>query len=184
MTRLPGGQDHWVTVTRLASVDDAEELTSVLRANREFLAPWDPARAESYFTVEAQRAILKRALEDHARETMIPLVITGPGERVAGRLNINGITRGALQSATIGYWVGQSHNGRGLATSAVSEAIKIAFSQLGLHRLQAETLLHNTRSQRVLIRNGFQPFGIAPKYLKIGGSWQDHVLFHLLNPRA
>jgi [ribosomal protein S5]-alanine N-acetyltransferase len=64
----------------------------------------------------------------------------------------------------------------------VADAVGIAFGQLGLHRLQAATLLHNARSQRVLRRNGFRPFAIAPDYLKIADQWQDHVLFHLVNP--
>lgn len=77
-----------------------------------------------------------------------------------------------------------SHNGRGLASAAVADAVRVAFDELRLHRLQAETLLHNTASQRVLAWNGFQPFGIAPSYLKIAGRWQDHILFHLFNPAA
>lgn len=38
-------------VARLALLEDAEELTALLVSNREFLAPWDPARAEEFFTV-------------------------------------------------------------------------------------------------------------------------------------
>jgi [ribosomal protein S5]-alanine N-acetyltransferase len=63
----------------------------------------------------------------------------------------------------------------------VADVIAIAFERLGLHRLQAETLLHNVASQRVLARNGFKPFAIAPAYLSIAGQWQDHILFYLLN---
>jgi [ribosomal protein S5]-alanine N-acetyltransferase len=73
-------------------------------------------------------------------------------------------------------------HGRGLATAAVADGIGVAFAQLGLHRLQAGTLLRNARSQRVLVRNGFRPFAIAPDYLKIAGQRQDHILFHLFNP--
>lgn len=76
----------------------------------------------------------------------------------------------------------KSHNGRGVASIALSEAVAIAFKQLRLHRFQAETLLHNTRSQRVLDCNGFRPFAVAPAYLKIAGRWQDHIMFHLFNP--
>jgi ribosomal-protein-alanine N-acetyltransferase len=171
-----------MAVTRLLSISDAEELASVLSANREFLAPWDPIRSDDYFTAEAQRAGLESALEAYAREAMVPLAIVDEGGQLIGRVNINGITRGALQAAAIGFWVSQSHNGRGFASTAVAEAIAIAFKQLSLHRLQAETLLHNTRSQRVLDRNGFQPFAVAPAYLKIAGRWQDHIMFHLFNP--
>jgi len=35
-------------------------------------------------------------------------------------------------------------------------------------------------SQRVLTGNGFERIGIAPKYLRIAGEWQDHILFQLL----
>ena len=168
-------------VTRIVSADDAAPLAATPRENRAFLAPWEPLRSENYFTVEAQRAALERALDAYARESMVPLVIVDNGQ-IAGRITINGITRGAFQSASIGYWVSQQHNGRGLATAAVADAMTIAFGELGLHRLQAETLLHNTASQRVLTRNGFRPFGIAPAYLKIAGKWQDHVLFHAFNP--
>jgi ribosomal-protein-alanine N-acetyltransferase len=170
-----------VTVTRLVSADDAEELVSVLHENRDFLAPWEPLHGDAYFTTEGQRAGLQRALEAYTRQAMVPLAIVDDGH-LAGRININDITRGAFQSATIGYWVSQSRGGRGLATAAVADAVDIAFKQLGLHRLQAGTLLHNARSQRVLTGNGFQPFAIAPAYLKIAGRWQDHILFHLLNP--
>ena len=49
--------------------------------------------------------------------------------------------------------------------------------QLGLHRIQAATLLHNAASQRILNKSGFTQIGLAPLYLKIAGQWQDHLLF-------
>jgi ribosomal-protein-alanine N-acetyltransferase len=56
-----------------------------------------------------------------------------------------------------------------------------SFDTLGLHRLEAGTLVRNVRSQRVLEKNGFVRFGLAPRFLRIAGQWQDHVLFQLLN---
>lgn len=168
-------------VTRLVSENDAQALTALLVANREFLAPWEPDRQDSYFTVARQREIISRQLADYGREVTVPLVITDEDGSVAGRITMNGVTRGAFQSATIGYWVSRDRNGRGLATAAVADVIACAFRELGLHRLQAETLLHNTASQRVLSQNGFRPFAIAPSYLKIAGRWQDHIMFHLLS---
>lgn len=88
--------------------------------------------------------------------------------------------RGPFQSCSLGYWVSAADNGRGLATAAVRGIIGTAFSELGLHRIQAATLLHNTGSQRVLERNGFVRIGVAPRYLRIAGRWQHHVLFQLV----
>jgi ribosomal-protein-alanine N-acetyltransferase len=81
----------------------------------------------------------------------------------------------------VGYWVSESQAGRGLASAAVADVIEAGFGRLGLHRLEASTLLHNTPSQRVLARNGFRPFAVAEAYLNIAGRWQDHILFQLLN---
>jgi ribosomal-protein-alanine N-acetyltransferase len=64
----------------------------------------------------------------------------------------------------------------------LGETIALAFGELGLHRIQAETLLSNVASQRVLDRNGFVRIGMAPTYLKIAGQWQDFILYQLINP--
>jgi ribosomal-protein-alanine N-acetyltransferase len=172
-----------MSITRLASIDDAEALEAQVRANREFLEPWEPLRDESYYTLTAQREQLSRALDSYAVGSMMPLVIVDDDDQLIGRLNINSIIRGAFQSASLGYWVAQSQNGRGVATRAVAEAVEIAFGQLDLHRLQGETLPSNVASQRVLESNGFIRYGFAPTYIKIAGQWQDNVLYQLINPR-
>jgi hypothetical protein len=48
-------------VTRLVSLADAAPLAALVRANREFLAPWFPAREDAYLTVEGQRKVLESA---------------------------------------------------------------------------------------------------------------------------
>lgn len=178
----PRNLERTITITRVLSIDDADEMLAVLAANREFLGSSGPQRTDDFFTLDAQRDELERALEAHAREVMVPLAILDEQGEIVGRININNITRGAAQSATVGFWVGRPHNGRGFASAALADAIEIVFNQLHLHRLQADTRLENAASQRVLARNGFHPFAIAPSYLKIAGRWRDIIMFHLINP--
>jgi len=166
-----------VAATRLLRLDDVEELTALLQQNREFLAPWDPVRPDEFFTVARQLQLARTLLTAYDGGTLVPLVILTKEGGLAGRLNINGIVRGAFESAALGYWVSEAANGAGLATAAVAEAVHLARNELGLHRLQAETLEHNVASQRVLEKNGFSRYGLAPKYLKIAGQWQDHIMF-------
>lgn len=173
-----------LVTTRLITLGDAPAIAGLVTASREFLAPWEPARDESYFTVEGQRATIEAALAKHEAGVMLPHAILNDEGRVAGRININDIVHGAFENGNLGYWVSAAEGGRGLATAAVRELIDVAFGQLGLHRIQAGTLLHNVRSQRVLERNGFIRFGMAPAYLRIGGQWQDHCLYQLINPAA
>lgn len=163
------------------SVDDVPALTEELRRNREFLAPFEPTRDDHYFTEDGQMAVVRAALRQHAAGLTAPYVIHDDG-RLAGRITLSEIVRGPLQSCSLGYWIAESQNGRGLASSAVHDVLELAFGELHLHRVQAGTLLHNLRSQRVLERNGFVRIGIAPQMLRIAGRWQDHVLFQALAP--
>ncbi len=170
-----------VAATRLITVDDAPVIAELQQANREFLAPWSPERAPAHFTATGQRRAIVDALASHAKGTVLPHVILSDGD-VVGRVTLSDITHGTFSSCHMGYWLSESHNGRGLATAAVAEMVDIAFGQLRLHRVEAGTIPRNVRSQAVLQRNGFVPFGVAPAYLKIAGEWQDHVLFQRLNP--
>jgi [ribosomal protein S5]-alanine N-acetyltransferase len=164
---------------RPASIGDAAELSALYRANREFLAPWEPIRPDDFFTTDGQRQRLASADTELRDGTGLRCVIEEDG-RIVGRITLSGIERGAAQSADLGYWVAQDANGRGIATTAVALMIDIAFGDLRLHRVQAGTLLHNEASQKVLIRNGFERIGIARAYLNIAGFWQDHLLFQRL----
>ena len=177
-----GPQPGTASATRLISLDDAPVLAGLLRDNRDFMAPFEPARAEGYFTDSGQLALIRDLLARHEQGQTLPHVILDEDGSVVGRITLNEIVRGPLQSCSLGYWVAASANGRGLATAAVRDIVRVAFEDLGLHRIQAGTLPDNVRSQRVLERNGFVRFGLAPAYLRIAGRWQDHVLFQLLNP--
>ncbi|NES16504.1 MULTISPECIES: GNAT family N-acetyltransferase [Micromonospora] len=171
-------------ITRLITPEDAPALAELLRVNREFLAPWEPVRSEDYFTAGGQHAVIRGDLQQYELGSKLPHVILDDVGRVIGRITLSGIVRGPFQSCALGYWVSAGHNGRGFATRAVGEIVRVAFEELGLHRVQAETLLHNGGSQWVLRRNGFVPFGIAPEYLHIAGRWQDHVMYQVVRAAA
>jgi ribosomal-protein-alanine N-acetyltransferase len=169
-----------VATIRLVRVEDAPRLAQLQVDGREFFAPWSPERADGYFSVEGQVAAIRRSLDDHDRGDASPQAILDEDGDVVGLINLTGIVRGPFQSGNVGYWVAPEANGRGYATDAVRALAALSFGDLGLHRLQAGTLRHNVRSQRVLMRAGFRHFGTAPRYLKIAGTWQDHDLFQLL----
>jgi ribosomal-protein-alanine N-acetyltransferase len=158
---------------------DAEVLTEVLRANREFLAPFVPTRGDAFFTVAAQQRRIADMLERRTADRGYAFAVLAGG-RLAGTLELSNVSRGPFESATLGYWVAREFNGRGLATAAVGAVVTEAFGPLGLHRVEAGTLVDNRASQRVLEKNGFTPIGLAPRYLCIAGEWRDHALFQRL----
>jgi ribosomal-protein-alanine N-acetyltransferase len=103
-------------------------------------------------------------------------VIVGPDGGLVGRANIQNIIRGTMQGGTLGYWVDRDHLRRGLARASV-EFLEERALELGLHRLEAGTMVENVPSQRVLESAGYERYGLAPRLLYLNGAWRDHVLF-------
>ncbi|WP_329166154.1 GNAT family N-acetyltransferase [Streptomyces sp. NBC_01387] len=163
---------------RSAALSDAEPLAAAYRRNREHLRPWEPDRPESFFTGAGQLDRLRSTLADRDAGRVLPWVMeeTTSG-RLVGTITLNSIALGPFRSATLGYWVDAGCTGRGVASGAVEEMCRVARDELGLHRVEAGTLLDNVASQRVLTRCGFEPYGVAPRYLHINGEWRDHRLF-------
>lgn len=161
---------------RILRASDAEALCAAYLRNREHLAPWEPLRAEEFFTADGQMVSVQSKLALFIAGSDIPWVLTD-GAAIVGLMTLSGIVRGPFLSAHLGYWVDKDYNGRGIGSAAVAFAVEAARVELGLHRLQAATLQHNAASQTILKRAGFTEIGVAPAYLNIAGDWQDHILF-------
>jgi ribosomal-protein-alanine N-acetyltransferase len=154
---------------------DAPAMAAAYRRNEEHLAPTDPDRPDGWFTDEAQMEMVARHVRDAEDGKAYSYVVTY-GDEVVGRVALVNIVRGPLQSATLSYWVDVEHQGRGLARE-MSEHAAAEARRIGLHRLEAGTMLDNVGSQIVLKRAGFTDIGVAERLLWIRGEWRDHRLF-------
>ncbi|NKZ03663.1 GNAT family N-acetyltransferase [Actinomadura latina] len=166
---------------RVVQMADAEAFAALYRENREYLRPWEPERDESYFTVDGQRDNLHDLIGAYAVEEMWPGAVLVDGE-IAGRITLNNVLRGPLQSCFVGYWVARAHAGHGVATEALRQALDVAFGALRLHRVEAFTRVDNLASQRVLLNNGFAAVGTARRHIHLDGRWHDERLFECLAP--
>lgn len=170
-------------VLRPVTEQDAEALVVAVLRNRDHLKRWEPRRPEEFYTLPGQAERLKSLLDQQARGQAVAWVMAD-GDQIVGRMTLNNIVRGPWLSADVGYWMDTGYTGRGLATRAVVEVLRMADQELGLHRLAAGTLVDNVASQSVLRKVGFEQYGAAPRYLEIDGRWQDHYLFQrILNDR-
>lgn len=157
---------------------DWRQVAAAYLRNREHLAPWDPDRPESFWSDHGQETDVARQVAAAAEGKTFSYLMTR-GEQVVGRGMLTNIVRAHMQSAVVGYWIDHEHQGRGLATAFTARLVEEA-KELGLHRLEAGTMVDNVASQRVLERSGFTRIGIAEGLLFIQGTWQDHVLYQRL----
>ncbi|WP_377846273.1 GNAT family N-acetyltransferase [Bosea sp. UC22_33] len=156
---------------------------AVLRMeSREFLTPWEPTWNEDDLMRASFRLRAKRAAREISTDEAYSLFIfETETETLLGGLTLGLIRRGVAQACTLGYWMGRRHSGRGHMTEAVRGAVRFAFSDLALHRVEAACLPNNEPSRRLLERVGFQHEGLARAYLKINGNWADHLLYGVLS---
>src|SRR6266550_1335567 len=93
---------------------------------------------------------------------------------IVGAINLSQIIRGGFQNAYLGYYIGAPYAGKGLMTEAIRLALRYAFSELKLHRLEANIQPGNKASIALVERAGFVREGFSRRYLKISGRWRDH----------
>jgi ribosomal-protein-alanine N-acetyltransferase len=105
------------------------------------------------------------------------LVFTRTDDQLVGGVTLSAVRRGVAQMASMGYWVGEAFARRGYMTEATKSMLGFGFRQVGLHRIEAACLPNNEASKRLLLSVGFTEEGFAKSYLRINGSWRDHILF-------
>ena len=186
-------------VLRPPQPNDRAEYVRMHTVSEEHFAPWLPALSDIGATSydELFERHLARSAEGLVTGACLRLVALthGGGGRIVGCFNLNNIIRGMFLNADAGWHVSADAAGRGYATEAMSAVLTLAFLPeplpaegapqrgtlcgLGLHRVQAGVIPENVRSIRVAEKLKMRREGVARRYLRIAGSWQDHIIFAL-----
>ena len=150
-------------------------------SSKSFLVPWEPSWDASSCSRRAFIRYFKNsnylANMDRAYSFLIFKI---DDNTLLGGINVGNVRRGVAQSASLGYWVGVNHARNGYMKEALQILIPTLFIDLRLNRLEAATLEENVASRNLLKKIGFKKEGVLRNYLKINGSWRNHVLYGLL----
>ncbi len=165
---------------RPITAQDFEAWSEVRKRNGDWLLVWEPRMSTvSPDPAESRDAFVSRcAARDRERTAgtnfLFGLFVNG---RCVGEVNLNNVLRGAVQCATIGYWIDKAHAGNGYVAEAVVALTRFAFDELRLHRLEVCIIPRNTNSRRVMQKLNFREEGTAERFLEINGVWEDHVRY-------
>lgn len=167
-------------------VEDVGPLRALLRRNEEHLRPWSPLPGAgesptSLVSVAKRVADERRRWRGDDSFAFLSFLITPLGDfherKLIGRVVLNRVCRGPFDNAYLGYFVDQEYQGTGLTTEAVAAVTAFALGPAALHRVQAAVIPRNAGSRRVLVKAGYREEGLAQRYLRIAGVWEDHVLY-------
>jgi len=101
-------------------------------------------------------------------------------QRIVGSINLSQIFLSGFRNAYLGYFIGAPYAGRGYMTEAIRLMLRHAFTNLKLHRLEANIQPGNVASAALVKSAGFVLEGYSRRYLKICGRWRDHERWAIL----
>ena len=152
--------------------------------NRDFFQSFDPPRPPDFYTVNIQRRDLQRDFQDAKKMRALRFWLSLKGsDEIIGMVALNNIVFGSFCSCFLAYKLDYRFLRQRLMSEAISRVVRIAFDDLGLHRIEANIMPRNTPSLRLIEKLGFQHEGLARQYLNINGVWEDHIHMTLLNSR-
>ena len=165
LDHLPGVTEMSVSIF-LVRTDDETAFLDAVRRSKSLFGEWvtPPDTSEKFAS----------HLSKHSADSCYSFLAKAADDSLIGCINLNEIVRGAFQSAYLGYYAFEPHQGRGLMKKAMSCVVSLAFSELELHRLEANIQSGNSKSIGLVKSLGFRLEGFSPRYLKIGGEWRDH----------
>lgn len=161
---------------RPVSRRDRNEFLDLMQRSRTLHEPWitPPLNHLSF-----QNYLARTQRDDH--EGLI--VYLQDSGAITGVINLNNIVRGSFLSASLGYYAGAPYAGQGYMREGLQLAVRYAFDQLGLHRLEANIQPENHRSLALVRRCGFVYEGLSRAFLYIAGEWRDHERWTIYDPR-
>lgn len=169
-------------VLKVLDESDASNVLDYYRRNSHFLLEWEPVRDQEFYTLTFQQNQIVNELNLISEGRLFKVWIFEKRDNsLIGSIALNNIVRGSFQSCHLGYKLDEKKINKGYMTEALEKVITYAFKELQLHRIEANILPRNIRSLRVVEKLNFYNEGLATKYLKINGRWEDHIHMVVLN---
>jgi ribosomal-protein-serine acetyltransferase len=156
--------------------EDAAELHALVEANRHHLARWLPWAAEQ--EPKATEAFIAEAEAQIARNDGFQVCVA-PGGPIAGVVGFHSVDW-TNRNTTIGYWLAENAQGRGVMTTAVRALVDHAFDAWNLHRVEIHCAPANHRSRAIPERLGFREEATLRETELVSGRYLDSVVYGVL----
>lgn len=165
------------TELRLLTMSDLQQFFDLAYRNRKYLAEWMFWIDDSY-SLQKAREYLQAASERLAANNGFEVGIWF-NQSLAGCARYNYIDW-YHKNTELRYWLGESFQGRGLATKTCRALVDYAFDTLGLNRVEIRCMSENLSSRAVAERLGFLQEGIARQVRWRHDHFADHVIYGML----
>lgn len=149
--------------------------------NNPEIARWLRSRFPEPYTIEDAKSWISIAT---ASSPILDFVISRRQDNIAiGAIGLKARDDVYYRTMEIGYWLGQDHWGKGIATEALSAMTAWAFENFTyVLKLEAEVFDGNEASQKVLMKAGYELEGRRRKAVEKKGVVMDTLNFCTFRP--
>ena len=156
---------------------DAEAVFQIIDKNRKHLKQWLPWLDDSK-TVEDLRQYIQNDITEFKKKEGCDFGIWYEGQWIGG---IGFSSFGTKNRKTsIGYWLSEDFQGKGIMTDSVRALVNYGFEQLNLNRIVIRCAVENTKSRAIPIRLGFKEEGVLRQSEWLYDHFVDLVVYGLL----
>lgn len=155
----------------------AEEVFALVDRNRAYLRQWMPWVAPSY-SIEDARGFLKRSIERFARDGFFQAGVRYQG-KLAGVIGFHEPNE-MNKHISLGYWLSEDMQGRGLMTRACRAMVNYAINERGMNRVEIRCAPGNVRSRAIPRRLGFVEEGVIRQDQLLYDTYDDSVVYGML----
>ena len=155
----------------------AARIFEITNEGRAYLAEWLPW-VDFTNEVKDSEKFIEMSQQQFANNNGFNLGIVYEGE-IVGVIGLHNINH-THQSTSIGYWLGQGYQGKGIMTRATKALITYCFEELALNRIEIRAVPTNTKSCAIPERLGFTLEGVIRQNENIRGTYFDHNVYSML----
>lgn len=160
-------------------LDDAPELFELTAQSKDHLRKW-LGWVDHTQTVEDSASFISLTLQgtvDNGGYPKVSAIVYR--NRIAGTIGFNEVNK-TNRTGTIGYWLGEPYQGKGLMSKALGAYLRYGYEDLGLNRIEIRAATGNDRSRALPLRFGFKEEGTIRQAEWLYDHYVDHVVYGLL----
>ena len=165
------------THLRLLEVRDADQIFALIDESRSYLREWLPF-VDGTGTVQDIQDFIRSGLQKYDSNNGAELGIWYRGE-LAGVLGLHYINW-SHRLTSLGYWIGEGFQGRGIMTNSCRALIYILFKEYELNRVEIRVAPQNLKSRAIPERLGFQNEGCRRQAEWLYDHYVDHIIYGML----
>ena len=162
---------------RLVEARHCEEIFAVVEKNRAHIRRWMPW-VDATRSVEDVKKWQQTAAEQFAKNNGFHAGIWWQG-KYAGSIGFHAM-EWMHRKTSIGYWLDEAAQGRGLMTAACRAMARHALGELKLNRVEIRCAVGNEKSRAIPKRLGFTEEGRLREVEWLYDHFEDHIVYSLL----